>query len=111
MIELDKKGYSIGERASVIVKDADMNTDTTERNVVGVIIKNIKEEEQIAINLVEITKNSGVFTGKFVLMKKTDEVVSGLEVNINDTLVAVYYDEKTVNGTPRDVIASANVTE
>lgn len=111
MMELDKKGYSIGERASVIVKDADMNTDTTERNVVSVIIKNINEEEQIAINLVEITENSGVFTGKFVLMKRTDELVSGLEGNINDTIVAVYYDKKTVNGTPRDVSASANVTE
>lgn len=111
MIELDKTEYSIGERANVIVKDADMNIDTTERNVVGVIIKNIKEEEQIAINLVENTENSGVFTGKFILMKKTDEFVSGIAVNINDTIIAVYYDEKMVNGTPCDVIASANVTE
>lgn len=111
MIELDKKEYSIGERANVIVKDADMNIDTTERNVVGVIIKNIKEEEQIAINLVENTENSGVFTGKFILMKKTDEFVSGIAVNINDTIIAMYYDEKTVNGTPCNVVASANVTE
>jgi len=111
VIELDKKRYSIGERANVIVKDADMNTNTSERNVVSVIVKNIKEEQQIAINLVEITENSGVFTGKFILMKKTDEGVSGIGVNINDTIIAVYYDQKTADGPPCDVVTLANVTK
>ena len=73
--------------------------------------ENIKEEQQIAINLVEITENSGVFTGKFILMKKTDEGVSGIGVNINDTIIAVYYDQKTADGPPCDVVTSANVTE
>jgi len=112
IIELDKKSYSIGEMMNIIVKDADMNANPGLKDEISVVIKNINEEQKMVLKLVEVTDNSGVFTRKVLLMKKTNEFVSGLGmmgVNINDSIVAVYYDEKTLDGKARDLVASANI--
>jgi len=110
IIEFNKREYNIGDKVCVIVMDADMDKDMRKRDKVSVVIKNANKGEQIPMDLFEISENSGVFVGKFMLMKETDESIPGIGANINDTISAIYYDKNTVNGTPCVFIALANVT-
>lgn len=110
VIELNKKEYNLGEWVNVIVKDDDMDMHKDRKDSIGVIVKSIRGKEHVATNLDEITESSGVFIGRFMLMNKTDEVIPGIGVIINDTITVVYYDEKNVNGMPIDVVTMAKVT-
>lgn len=95
-IVLDNKSYNIGDVATTVVRDTDLNTNPEKEDTVDVFLINIDTGDQIPITLTETGINTGEFTQKFMLARETGE--TKIKVDINDSIELIYTDEKSAKG-------------
>lgn len=95
-IALDNKSYNIGDVATVVVRDTDINTNPEKEDTVDVSLVNSNTNDQIPITLTETGINTGEFTQKFMLARETGE--TKIKVDTNDSIELIYTDEKSAKG-------------